>query len=206
MSLSSSVSIALFFDIKCHYAVGDHWRDITVGIKISGGISSGCMWYNREKYEGFYIIHFLMLSTNKLCTTGIPWKPDLNFLHILPIDRQTDSINMFYVMYAESMVFIHVVTVLLAGATLFMALDVMKDFGKKSLCYYLVTTLLAWVACGIVGMYAEQIKSQAQISHFPWTFNWGAALYILIASSCIIMLVEISLDAFPARITDDHFF
>lgn len=49
MSLSSSVSIALFFDIKCHYAVGDHWRDITVGIKISGGISSGCMWYNREK-------------------------------------------------------------------------------------------------------------------------------------------------------------
>lgn len=137
MSLSSSVSIALFFDIKCHYAVGDHWRDITVGIKISGGISSGCMWYNREKYEGFYIIHFLMLSTNKLCTTGIPWKPDLNFLHILPIDRQTDSINMFYVMYAESMVFIHVVTVLLAGATLFMALDVVKDFGKAEKTFFL---------------------------------------------------------------------
>ena len=56
---------------------------------------------------------------------------------------------------------------------------------QRSLCYYLVTTLLAWVACGIVGMYAEQIKNQAQISHFPWTFSWGAALYILIASSCI---------------------
>lgn len=63
--------------------------------------------------------------------------PAYRFHILLPIDRQTDSINMFYVMYAESMVFIHVVTVLLAGATLFMALDVVKDFGKAEKTFFL---------------------------------------------------------------------
>lgn len=46
MFLFSLVFIVLFFDIKCYYVVGDYWRDIIVGIKILGGILSGCMWYN----------------------------------------------------------------------------------------------------------------------------------------------------------------
>lgn len=73
------------------------------------------------------------------CTIGIPRKPDVNFLHITA-DCQTDTINMFYVKYIESMVFMHVVIVL----------------------------LLVWVACGIVGtIYAKQIKKQEEISPLP---------------------------------------
>ncbi|WVQ78853.1 hypothetical protein IAT38_000944 [Cryptococcus sp. DSM 104549] len=50
-------------------------RNVTVPIKITVGVSSGCVWYN---------------NTGPICSYGLPWRPDSALLH-LPDTQQLTS-------------------------------------------------------------------------------------------------------------------
>ncbi|WVQ78852.1 hypothetical protein IAT38_000943 [Cryptococcus sp. DSM 104549] len=118
--------------------------NITVPIKISVGVGSGCIWYN---------------NTGPMCSYGLPWRPDPALLHL----PETQLLTSCFPTDAGRALFLnHVLAALSILSVIYAFYDLPSagpGFGKKGHIAVGFVFVLSWVMFGITLGYSTSLKN-----------------------------------------------